>query len=64
MCARPNFNVGGQKVCSVLAPAITNMIELSFEEGIFPESFKHVVVRSRIKNPSLDPLDIKDQYQI
>ena len=48
-----------KRCCSALAPAITNVIELSFEEGIFPESHKHAVVRPRIKTPSLDPLNIR-----
>ena len=45
--------------CSVLALAITKVIELLFEEGIFPESHKHAVVRPRINKPSLDPLAIR-----
>ena len=48
-----------KKYCRVLAPEITNIIELLFEEGIFPESHKHAVVRPWIKNPSLDSLDIR-----
>ena len=35
------------------------MTELTFEEGIFPESYKHAVVRLRFKKPSLDPFDIR-----
>ena len=38
---------------------IASMVNSSFEQGIFHSSYKHAIVRSRIKKPSLDPLDIK-----
>ena len=43
----------------VLAPIITSMANASFTRGLFPDSYKHAVVRPRIKKPFLDPFDIK-----
>ena len=39
----------------ILGPIITEMVNLSFEQGRFPDSQKHAIVVPRIKKPSLDP---------
>jgi len=43
------------KQCSsILAPPITNIINLSLTSGIFPDQFKHSVIKPLLKKPSLD----------
>ena len=45
--------------CDIFSPIIASKAHASFEQGIFPSAHKHVIVRPRIKQPSLDLLDIK-----
>ena len=51
-------------MCDVFAPIIAKMVNASFQQGIFPWSHKYAIVRSRIKKPSLDPLEIKSYRPI
>ena len=53
-----------KELFDVLVPIITSMATASFTHGLFPDSHKHAVVRSRIKKPSLDSLDIKSYRPI
>ena len=48
-----------KKCCTVLAPVITDLINQSLTEGIFPENNKHAVVKPIIKKPKLDPFELK-----
>ena len=48
-----------KRMSNILGPVITEMVNLSFEQGRFPDSQKHGIVVSRIKKPSLDPTDMK-----
>lgn len=43
-----------------LAPAITNIVNLSLSSGCFPAKFKKALVTPLIKKPSLDPQDVKN----
>ena len=45
--------------CDLLSPTSTKMVTMCLQQGIFPDSHKHALVRPRLKKPSLDPLDIK-----
>ena len=53
-----------KELCDVHAPIITSMANVSFTQGLFPDSHKHTVVHPRIKKPSLYPLDIKSYRPI
>ena len=48
-----------KRMSDILVPVITEMVNLSFDLGRFPDSQKHAIVVPRIKNPSLDPTDMK-----
>ena len=48
-----------KRMSDILGQVITKMVNLSFEQGRFPDSQKQAVVVPRIKKPSLDPMDMK-----
>src|SRR5712691_2684804 len=43
-----------QQSISVLAPTITNIVNLSLSTSTFPQSFKHAVISPILKKPNLD----------
>ena len=43
-----------KQCCHILAPVITNIVNLSLSTGEFPSQFKHAIVTPLIKKPSLD----------
>jgi hypothetical protein len=45
---------------AMLITAITNLINLSFENGVFPESFKKALIRPLLKKTKLDPNDLSN----
>jgi hypothetical protein len=47
-----------------LGPIITNLVNLSLSEGIFPSSFKSALVRPLIKKPSLSVDDLNNYRPI
>jgi hypothetical protein len=38
---------------------MANMVNASFREGVFPATLKHVIVRPRLKKPTLNPDDME-----
>ena len=48
-----------KQLADVLAPVITNMVNTSFNQEHFSKSQKYAIVGPRIKEPSLDPTDLK-----
>ena len=42
-----------------LLPVITRIINLSLENGVFPDSLKHAIITPLIKKPNLDPKEFK-----
>lgn len=47
------------KQCSdILAPVIAALANQSFDEGVFPDSCKHAVLRPLLKKQNLDPFDL------
>ena len=49
------------KLCfNELGPIITNLVNLSLSEGIFPSSFKQALVRPLLKKPSLSTDDLNN----
>ena len=53
-----------KKLCSILAPMVTEMVSPSFDEGSFLDQLKHAIKRLHLKKPSLDPLDVKSYRSI
>jgi hypothetical protein len=49
---------------SVLAPTITNIINLSLSSGIFPPSFKQSIVSPLLKKPNLDKNNLSNYRPI
>src|SRR5208282_651649 len=43
-----------KQCCRILAPVITNIVNLSLSTGEFPSQFKQAIVTPLIKKPSLD----------
>ena len=48
------------KLFNVLGPIITNLVNLSLSEGIFPSSFKQALVQPLLKKPSLSTDDLNN----
>ena len=47
-----------KQLADVLASVITNMVNMSFNQGHFSKAQKHAIVGPRIKKPSLDQTDL------
>jgi len=43
-----------ETVARLLAPSITSIINLSLQEGVFPDIYKHALVTPLLKKPNLD----------
>ncbi|XP_046642630.1 uncharacterized protein LOC124327678 [Daphnia pulicaria] len=43
-----------KKVAPLLVPAITSIVNLSFQTGVFPQIFKHGLITPLLKKPALD----------
>lgn len=43
-----------KKVALLLVPAITSIVNLSFQTGVFPQNFKHGLITPLLKKPALD----------
>jgi len=43
-----------KQCCHILAPVITNIVNLSLATGVFPSHFKQALITPLIKKPSLD----------
>jgi hypothetical protein len=43
-----------RKVAPLLVPAITSIVNLSFQTGVFPQNFKHGLITPLLKKPTLD----------
>ena len=43
-----------KKVALLLVPAITSIVNLSFQTGVFPQNFKHGLIAPLLKKPALD----------
>ena len=41
-------------VILLLVPAITSIVNLSFQTGVFPQNFKHGLITPLLKKPALD----------
>ena len=48
-----------KRMSDIVGPVITEIVNLSFEQGRFPDLQKHAIVVPRIKKPSSDPTDMK-----
>jgi hypothetical protein len=46
-----------QKVLEEIGPCVTKMVNLSLSTGVFPDAFKHAIVKPLLKKPGLDPSD-------
>jgi hypothetical protein len=53
-----------KKCLSILAPTITNIVNLSLASGSFPANFKQSTVTPLIKKPSLDPDNLSNYRPI
>ena len=49
-----------KRVLNVLAPAITDIINLSIRDGVFPSALKQAVVTPLLKKPTLDPEELSN----
>ena len=43
-----------KKMAPLLVPAITSIVNLSFQTGVFPQNFKHGLITPLLKKPTLD----------
>src|SRR5664279_3240592 len=43
-----------KQCCHILAPVITDIVNLSLSTGVFPSQFKQAIITPLIKKPSLD----------
>ena len=53
-----------KKCIHLLAPAITNIVNLSLDTGNFPHAFKQSIITPLIKKPSLDPENLSNYRPI
>ena len=52
------------KCADVLVPLILNIVNKSLTQGVFPQALKHAVITPILKDPSLDPDDLKNYRPI
>ena len=53
-----------RKVARLLTPAITSIVNLSLQSGVFPSIFKHGLVTPLLKKPGLDKEDLSNYRPI
>ena len=53
-----------KRCIDILLPSITKLVNLSFQDGVFPEPFKYAIVTPLIKKTSLPKEDLKNYWPV